>query len=368
MNGQRKAGAAFAALLVIGIIVVVVLMATGVIKFGDVDTTTTTTTPSETTTTSSTTTSRTTTSSTTTSSTPSETTTTSTLPSTSTDAGDSTSSPLLTVRQRLEATCPRDPAAGNKISAGNLAPYDDYLFSACTAANMCDTTTPDPISDRIINMKKPEEHCGSWNLDRDPTKASYTYTWNNPIENRWVRWKTVRERLQETCPVDPKADGKISVGNLAPYDDYLFSACTAANTCDGYNADPVSDRIINMKKPNEFCGAWNLHQIDDKPRYTYTPGNPAGNKWVESVRTVRERLQLTCPVDPNADGKISVGNGASYDNYLFSACTAANTCDTTTPDVISNRIINMKKPEEKCGSWNLTYKWDNPVANRWVPM
>lgn len=77
--------------------------------------------------------------------------------------------------------------------------------------------------------------------------------------------KTVRQRLEEVCPKDPKAGGMINVGNVATYDDYLFSGCTAANSCETLTPDPVSDAILNKK---EGCGAWNLNSTG----YYFTPG------------------------------------------------------------------------------------------------
>ena len=162
--------------------------------------------------------------------------------------------------------------------------------------------------------------------------------------------KTVKQMLQETCPVDPAANGKIYVNNLANYDDYLFSACKDAGTCDGYEPDQISKRIINMNKPKESCGSWLLTTDPNQINIEFKPN--MGNKFVEL--TVKEMLKLTCPVDPAANGKINVGNGANYEDYLFTACKEAGTCDGYVPDEISKRIINMDKSKEHCGAWLLT--------------
>jgi hypothetical protein len=71
--------------------------------------------------------------------------------------------------------------------------------------------------------------------------------------------KTVKERLQAVCPVDPAAEGKINKTNGATYEEYLFSGCTDAQTCDKFDPDPISNAIINKKGPPsgiEHCGAW----------------------------------------------------------------------------------------------------------------
>jgi hypothetical protein len=63
----------------------------------------------------------------------------------------------------------------------------------------------------------------------------------------------------------------INPGNLAKYDDYLFSGCKDAGTCDSFTVDPISQALINKKEP---CGAWNLRSVGYK-------WNPDTKKWVQ---------------------------------------------------------------------------------------
>ncbi len=65
---------------------------------------------------------------------------------------------------------------------------------------------------------------------------------------------TVRQRLRTKCPWNAAANGMISPGSSVAYNDYLFSACTAARNCDAMNAapDPVTAALLNMTEP---CGS-----------------------------------------------------------------------------------------------------------------
>ena len=71
-------------------------------------------------------------------------------------------------------------------------------------------------------------------------------------------------------------------------------------------------------------------------------------KLIPSTPTVREQLMKECP--KQAGGTINPGNEATYDGYLFSGCEAAGTCDSHTPDEISNGILSKTEP---CGAWDL---------------
>jgi hypothetical protein len=62
---------------------------------------------------------------------------------------------------------------------------------------------------------------------------------------------------------------------------------------------------------------------------------------------------------------INVGNSATYDSYLFSACLNNGTCDGLNPDPISQALLTTTS---HCGSWGLSgsnYTWDYN-NNRWV--
>lgn len=74
----------------------------------------------------------------------------------------------------------------------------------------------------------------------------------------FVTRKTVRTKLSELCPKDPQAGDKINRGNAATYDDYLFSACKKANTCDSYEPDPITEKLL---RKTEHCGAWHLDSV-----------------------------------------------------------------------------------------------------------
>jgi len=202
---------------------------------------------------------------------------------------------------------------------------------------------------------------------------------------------TVRQRLALQCPYNPASGGAINVGNSAPYVPYLFGGCTAAGTCDSTgNADAVSALILDSvaaardSNPSYQCGSWIIGPMTWNSTLNTWTGGPAGPGLTPRPSpassptppprppTVRQRLVQVCPYDKAANGMIAVGNGASYNSYLFSGCTQAKSCDSVgAPDAISAIIINfytevqMYQPNQQCGSWDLgTIAW-NPNTNSW---
>jgi hypothetical protein len=76
--------------------------------------------------------------------------------------------------------------------------------------------------------------------------------------------------------------------------------------------------------------------------------------WVNEQKTVRQQLSELCPPNKsNPDIIVSNYSGINYnyDTYMFGACTAAGTCDSTTPDDISKELLNGIKANKKC-NWN----------------
>ena len=68
-------------------------------------------------------------------------------------------------------------------------------------------------------------------------------------------------------------------------------------------------------------------------------------------KTVREQLSELCPPDktnPTILKSMYPGLNYNYDTYMFGACTAAGTCDTTTPDDISKELLDGIKANKKC--------------------
>ncbi len=93
---------------------------------------------------------------------------------------------------------------------------------------------------------------------------------------------------------------------------------------------------------------------------------PPAPTQASTTATVRNRLEKMCPKDPNANGMIVKYNRATYDDYLFGACTKASTCDTTTPDPISEKLLS-KTETERCGDWvlnSVNLYWDS-TQNAW---
>lgn len=86
--------------------------------------------------------------------------------------------------------------------------------------------------------------------------------------------ETTRGSLMKKCPIDPNANGMINVGNSAMYEDYLFSACQDADTCENpvSMADPISSTLINS---STHCGAW----LIDAPGYNSYTWNQTEKKW-----------------------------------------------------------------------------------------
>jgi hypothetical protein len=86
--------------------------------------------------------------------------------------------------------------------------------------------------------------------------------------------------------------------------------------------------------------------------------------------TVRERLDKLCPmtVSETRNGIVFINptNGATRDDYLFSGCTAAGTCDQSDVDPVSNNMLKNIPNNCHCGCWDLgDYSWD-PANRRWV--
>ena len=111
--------------------------------------------------------------------------------------------------------------------------------------------------------------------------APLNHQWDINL-NKLVK-KTVRERLNETCPIsssERRADGILYIEpdgrNPATREDYLFSGCKAERSCDNTDFDPISQNIIDNIPNKAGCGAWNLGNYD---------WNPTLKKWVK--KTVR---------------------------------------------------------------------------------
>jgi len=92
--------------------------------------------------------------------------------------------------------------------------------------------------------------------------------------------KTTRELLNLKCPLSGSEtrNGVVYINptNIATRDDYLFSGCVDAGTCDSTMPDPISKRIINAP---ERCGAWWLDSDASQPIYRF---NPTQKKWVKN--------------------------------------------------------------------------------------
>ena len=91
-----------------------------------------------------------------------------------------------------------------------------------------------------------------------------------------------------------------------------------------------------------------------------------------SVQTLRQKLIKTCPASGGEKRRdilyINPTNGATYDDYLFSACKAAGTCDKPVDqaDAVSAKIIDVIGNKRcHCGCWGLDkdYMWNG----KWVP-
>lgn len=282
---------------------------------------------------------------------------------------DFSATPQKTVRERLLAKCPVRADAKGMINPGNSATHSDYLFSACTAAGSCDKVEADPISLKLLQAS---EHCGAWSLrsqgiewsnarkrweEKDFTVTPETKVEDGSTDKKAIETKTTQSRLMEKCPRRSDANGMINKGNLASYENYLFSACKEAGSCDKGTPDFISQKLLDMK---EHCGAWDIKSQNIK-------WNNSLKKWEThdfTKLTTEEQLKKRCPKQADANGMINKGNILTYDTYLFSGCKAANTCNSQTPDPISQKLINMK---EHCGSWDIksqNLKWNN-ASKKW---
>ena len=194
---------------------------------------------------------------------------TATTTTTTTDSNSSSTTP--TTRQQLEAVCPKDNAAGDKINFGNSAKREDYLFSACKVAGSCDSPILDPISETLLgSLKTKANHCGAWEHTFNGKKIEW-----DVANNKWALKKTVREQLDELCPKNVANGDKINAGNLATRDEFLFSACKESGTCDTFTPDARSQILIDsLSSKNGTCGGWN--QPEKAPKMIW---NNALKKW-----------------------------------------------------------------------------------------
>jgi len=70
-------------------------------------------------------------------------------------------------------------------------------------------------------------------------------------------------------------------------------------------------------------------------------------------KTVKEQLSELCPpnkANPDIIASNYTGINYNYDTYLFGACTAAGTCDSSIPDDISKELINGIKESKMCNA------------------
>ena len=87
--------------------------------------------------------------------------------------------------------------------------------------------------------------------------------------------------------------------------------------------------------------------------------------------SVRQLLDSKCPmsISETRNGVVYIveQNEATRNNYLFSGCTDANTCDTVNPDPVSKNLIdNIGAPPQHCGSWAIgNYTLDNG-SGKWI--
>jgi hypothetical protein len=132
-------------------------------------------------------------------------------------------------------------------------------------------------------------------------------------------------------------------------------------------------QMLRVDGKDTLCEAVNGNDVDPEMLcYRYNSG---GDQWnytdkvnvgklssISAKTTVRQMLEKECPIDANAGTKINVGNNAEREDYLFSGCKSANTCEGTMPDPVSSAIINKT---EHCGAWHLDstgYKW----GGKWI--
>lgn len=169
-------------------------------------------------------------------------------------------------------------------------------------------------------------------------------------------------------PQGPKGDkGPKGQDNAlwSSFDDFKTDMNSALIFCD--DTVCVTDKIVSINKILIDSYLNIDDKIEDyKNKYIFnnslvklTKNNNTFDLIVKRALTVKERLELVCPKIPDAGDKINPGNSATYDNYLFSGCRDAGTCDSYgQPDPISNALLNKT---EHCGAWNLNstgYNWN----------
>jgi hypothetical protein len=162
-------------------------------------------------------------------------------------------SPSLTVREKLIKACPKNQAAGNQISQGNGATYDNYLFSGCTDANTCDGYIEDPISQALINKK---EHCGAWEL------GSVGYEWDPSIN----KWKKRSASPPPPAGVTCTADGTWSNNSPVPPGTVITKSCPTGGS-----------QTAKCKADGSWESDWQCSLVDPGQAIKCTGYNPKGD-------------------------------------------------------------------------------------------
>jgi len=110
----------------------------------------------------------------------------------------------------------------------------------------------------------------------------------------------------------------------------------------------LKEYISNVETSIKTQYEWDVVQISDKD-------------------TVKQLLENRCPlsISETRNGVVFINptNGATRDDYLFSACKELETCDTRIIDPISKSILDSKS---HCGYWGMgDYSFDN-TQKKWI--
>lgn len=246
----------------------------------------------------------------------------------------------------------KEATMGGLLKNGQVGTFKDYTSSGLVAdlpaVAGCDAEVGGSINSKNmvasygVNCNAPPKPPSTIQYHLDNTGQHMTWDSSDKYaQSKGGRLATFNELLQYinskgSEPLVPKEDQWVAV-------------------TDGYNgAKRDWEQIGN---PGYHTPGKSHVQNYGYPGWGDTLTNAAYNMyvfWISEEKTVRQQLSELCPpnkTNPKVIASNYPGINYNYDTYMFGPCTAAGTCDSTTPDEISSELLDGIKANKKC-NWN----------------